>query len=409
MTRSRSRRDSPRVGMFGRLGSGNIGNDASLDVLIGDLRARHPAAVVDFMCSGPEVVARQYGLAARHLHWFHSSAIARSRPRVLARIAVGAAVDAWRTAAWVRRHDAVIVPGMGTLESTLQERPWQMPWSLFLLSLSGRLFGVKVALACVGASYIPEPVNRWLMVNAARMAHYRSFRDLRSRSELARMGVPCTSDPVFPDLVLAVSRPPTPRSSGPLTVAVGVMAFHGSSSERGRSKQIHASYVDSMVRVVTALLDAGHGVRLVIGDAEDDHTALTILDLVHGHRTSAAERVSYEPAASYDDVMTQLATTDVVAAARYHNVVAGLALHKPTMAIAYGDKHEALLTQMGVPDLFQPIRDLDPDLLVSQLALLDRRRAQVSDVLRRHHDANRTAVEQQLEELDAALLVGTRA
>jgi hypothetical protein len=59
---------------------------------------------------------------------------------------------------------------------------------------------------------------------------------------------------------------------------------------------------------------------------------------------------------------------------------------------------------MGVPDHFQPIRDLDADLLVAQLARLDRQRAEVSDVLRRHHDANRAAVEQQLDDLDAALL-----
>jgi polysaccharide pyruvyl transferase WcaK-like protein len=213
---------------------------------------------------------------------------------------------------------------MGTLESTLQERPWQMPWSLFLLSLSARLSGVKVALACVGASHIPEPVNRWLMVTAARMAHYRSFRDVRSRDELARMGVRCASDPVFPDLVLALSRPTAPRSSGQLTVAVGVMAFHGSNAERGRSAEVHTTYVEAMVRVVTALVDAGHRVRLVIGDAEDHETALTILDRVHDHRADAARHVQYEPAVSYDEVMTQVATTDVVAAARYHNVVAGL-------------------------------------------------------------------------------------
>jgi polysaccharide pyruvyl transferase WcaK-like protein len=393
----------PRVGLFGRLGAGNIGNDASLDVLLADLRTRHPSAAVDFMCSGPDLITRRYGLPAQHLHWFHSGVRRRTLP-TLGRIAAGAVIDAWRTTAWVRRHDAVIVPGMGTLESTLQERPWQMPWSLFLLSLSARLSGVKVALACVGASHIPEPVNRWLMVTAARMAHYRSFRDVRSRDELARMGVRCASDPVFPDLVLALSRPTAPRSSGQLTVAVGVMAFHGSNAERGRSAEVHTTYVEAMVRVVTALVDAGHRVRLVIGDAEDHETALTILDRVHDHRADAARHVQYEPAVSYDEVMTQVATTDVVAAARYHNVVAGLALHKPTIAIAYGNKHEDLLAQMGVPDHFQPIRDLDADLLVAQLARLDRQRAEVSDVLRRHHDANRAAVEQQLDDLDAALL-----
>jgi polysaccharide pyruvyl transferase WcaK-like protein len=394
--------------MFGRLGSGNIGNDATLDVLMRHLRARHPDAVVDFMCSGPESMRSRYGVDARHLHWFHSGA-STSRPRTLARIAAGAVTDAWRTAAWVRRHDAVIVPGMGSLESTLQERPWQMPWSLFLLSLSGRLFGVRVAFACVGASRIPEPANRRLMVTAARLAHYRSFRDAASRQALVLMGLDCAADPVYPDLVLALSGPTGHRTGGPPTVGIGVMAFRGSNAERARSVEIHSSYVQAMVRVVTALLDAGLDIRLVIGDAEDDETALAILDLVRGERPANGDRVRYAPATSYDDVLAQLAETDVVAAARYHNVIAGLALHKPTVAIAYGDKHGAVLEQMGVPDLVQPIRDLDTDLLVSRLCRLARQPDDVSEVLRRHHDVNRMAVERQLEELDAVLFGGTRA
>ena len=45
----------PRVGLFGLLGSGNVGNDASLEAVLAYLRADHPDAVIDAMCMGTVV------------------------------------------------------------------------------------------------------------------------------------------------------------------------------------------------------------------------------------------------------------------------------------------------------------------------------------------------------------------
>ena len=45
---------APRVGLFGLLGEGNIGNDASMEAVLRYLRADHPDAILDAMCPGPE-------------------------------------------------------------------------------------------------------------------------------------------------------------------------------------------------------------------------------------------------------------------------------------------------------------------------------------------------------------------
>ncbi len=73
-------------------------------------------------------------------------------PADIAGKGLGKLVDAFRIAAWVRRHDVVIVPGTGILESTLPLRPWGMPYSLFLVCAAGRLLRTPVALVGVGAS-----------------------------------------------------------------------------------------------------------------------------------------------------------------------------------------------------------------------------------------------------------------
>jgi len=80
------------VGLFGLLGSGNIGNDASMESILGYLGARHPSAVVDAMCMGPGQLTARYGLPAIPLQWAKqfegrlggaSSAAARALGKIL--------------------------------------------------------------------------------------------------------------------------------------------------------------------------------------------------------------------------------------------------------------------------------------------------------------------------------------
>lgn len=128
---------SVRVGVFGLLGSGNLGNDGSLEAVLGYLRAEHPEAVVDALCGGPEAVTSRFGIPATRLHWYRGEYRTASRAGAVAGKGLGKLVDVVRTAAWVRRHDVVIVPGMGVLEATLPLRPWGFPYALFLLCAGG--------------------------------------------------------------------------------------------------------------------------------------------------------------------------------------------------------------------------------------------------------------------------------
>ena len=144
----------PRVGLFGLLGAGNIGNDASMEAVLRYLRADHPDAIVDAMGPGPEQITSRYGIDAIPLTWHHRREQQVGRLTAVALKALGKGVDAVRIASWVRRHDAVIIPGMGVLEASLPLRPWETPYIMFALCASGRLFGTKVALVSVGANSI---------------------------------------------------------------------------------------------------------------------------------------------------------------------------------------------------------------------------------------------------------------
>src|SRR3954451_7583633 len=365
-----------RVGVFGLLGSGNLGNDGSLEAVLGYLRAEHPEAVVDALCGGPEAVTARFGMPATRLHWYRGEYRTASRAGAIAAKGIGKLVDAFRTAAWVRRHDVVIVPGMGVLEATLPLRPWGFPYSLFLLCASGRLLRTRVALVSVGAAEIGNRPTPALVRWSARLATYRSYRDAQSRDAMRAMGVNTARDGIYPDLAFSL---PTPRASTPSdspgTVCLGVMDFHGGNDDRAQAEEIYRRYLDGTIRFVRALVQEGRPVRLLTGDACDAAVVAAILDAVDSPLVTAAEP------ASLADLMQEMAAADTVVAVRYHNLICALKTGTPVLALCYAAKSDALMAGMGLGAYCHPAREVDADRLLEQFRELEKRSAEVRQTL----------------------------
>ncbi|GAA3149836.1 polysaccharide pyruvyl transferase family protein [Streptomyces rectiviolaceus] len=386
---------STRVGVFGLLGSGNLGNDGSLEAVLGYLRAEHPTAFVDALCGGPEVVAARYRIPATRLHWYRGEYRTASRAGAVAGKGLGKLVDAFRTAAWVRRHDVVIVPGMGVLEATLPLRPWGFPYSLFLLCASGRLFGTRVALVGVGAAEIGNRSTRTLIRWSARLAAYRSYRDAQSRDAMRAMGVDTARDEVYPDLAFALPAPGASAPSG--LVCVGVMDFHGGDDDRARAGEIHRRYLDGTTRFVRTLVEDGRPVRLLTGDACDAPVAAAILDAVDSPLVTTAD------AASLADLMKETAAADTVVATRYHNLICALKAGTPTLALSYAAKSDALMDRMGLAAYCHPAREVDADRLLEQFRSLEKHSAELRQTLTERNHVAARQLEDQFTALTTAL------
>jgi polysaccharide pyruvyl transferase WcaK-like protein len=394
---------APRVGLFGLLGSGNLGNDGSLEAVLAFLRAEHADAVLGCLCAGPARVSARYGITATRLHWYRSEYQTASGVTAIALKVLGKGIDAIRTAMWVRRFDVVIVPGMGVLEATLPLRPWGFPYSLFLLCASGRLFGTKVALVNVGANVIHQRLTRWLFTSAAKLAHYRSYRDTPSRDAMRRMGVDTSGDDVYPDLAFALPTPPD-VSVATRTVGVGVMAFYGGNNDRQRADEIYASYVEKTKRFVRWLVDNDHRIRLFTGDHLDESVVQEILSDLRVHRPELEpSRIVAEPASSLEDLMQQMSSVETVVATRYHNVLCALKLSKPTLSVGYAAKHDVLMAEMGLADFCQSIHSLDVERQIEQFTALDSRREQLKCTMVERNLANVRRLERQYAVLSAAL------
>ena len=402
-----SRRDQstgpPRVGLFGNLGSQNIGNDGSMESVLRYLKTEHPDAIVDAMCAGPERLKAEYGIEAVPMSWYNYYEQRVSGVMAAVLKVLGKGVDVARTASWARKHEVVIVPGMGVLESTLPLRPWQFPYSMFLLCASGKLFRTKVALISVGADIIDKRATRWLSNSAARLAFYRSYRDTYSREAMRQRGLDVTRDHVYPDLVFGLPTPDT-DASDPLTVGVGVMAYYGSNDDRPQANAIYASYVANIKCFVRWLVDNDRGIRLLVGDGSDDSVVQEILaDLRTCRPNLPPGQVVAARVSSIAEVMQEIAQVGTVVATRYHNVLCALKLSKPTVSLGYSAKHRALMADMGLPEFCQSANSFDVNLLIKQFTELESRSPELRQVMAERNLVNERHLGEQFAALSALL------
>jgi polysaccharide pyruvyl transferase WcaK-like protein len=343
--------------------------------------------------------------------WFHKYQERVSGMPAVALKILGKGIDTARTVSWVRRHDVVIVPGAGVLEASLPLWPWGMPYAMFLLSASGRLFGTKVGLVGVGAGAINKRATRWLSNSAARLAYYRSYRDAGAREALRRRGVDTTRDHVYIDLAFALPCP-SDEPGDPDLVGVGVMEYRGSNDERGQADEIYSAYVAAMKQFVRWLADNGRKVRLFVGDTNgsDDSVVQEILaDLRESRPGLDPAQVVAEPTVSYADVLRGMSACGSVVAIRYHNLIGALRLSKPTISISYSPKHDVLMSEMGLAGFSQPVNDLDVDRLIEQFTELGKRSAELRQAMKERNAANEQVLDAQFAELTAVLFADWQA
>jgi polysaccharide pyruvyl transferase WcaK-like protein len=366
------KRAPARIGLFGLFGVGNFGNEGSLEAMLRFLRSARPQSELVCICSDPARVQQEHGIQARPMRCpSPTSAIFRALDRVLLRLPRVLHL-ALQTLHEARTVDALIIPGTGILDD-FGERPWATPLSLCLWCVTARLCGAKVAFVSIGAGPINHTTNLRLMKLAARMAHYRSYRDTVSRDFMRGIGLDTFRDPIYPDIAFTLPEPqqrPGKAPDRPLTVGLGVMAYYGWQADPHRGKAIYECYVGKLARFTNWLLRTGHRVRLLTGQASDQRAVDDLLALVAAGNPSAGDRIVAEPAASLHDLMRQLLDTEVVVATRFHNVVCALKLGKPTISLGYADKNDALLMEVGLGDFCQHVEQINVDLLIRQFTRL---------------------------------------
>ena len=409
MNPKETNRKPTKISFFGNFGQGNLGNESTLEAILYNLHQHLPDAEVNCICTGPEATATTHSIAAFPIHdIFVTPRLLRHHPlaRFLWKVFIGIPRELYR---WLKAFqtlegtDMLIVPGTQFLSDNLTG-PFGWPYLAFKWSVTAKVRGCKLLFVSVGVGPLRHRLSRVFVKVALLLADFRSYRDDFSRQYVCRIGFDATHDPVYPDLAFSLPMATIPQGRqsdrGQPVIAVGVKNYrgqYGHTPPQHHTDEVYRRYIDMVTTLVAWLLEHTYTVRLVFGDMSYDPPVLADL------RKSLQERaVKYEnhqlldePIKSQEALVLQLATCDVVVSARFHNVVLGLLLDRPVIALSYHEKFSALLDSPELAKYYLQIDHVDASTVIDKLLELQRNRDELKRHIRRRVDECRTALDEQ--------------
>jgi len=393
------------VAFWGNFGTLNLGNECTLAAAIANVHAQLPQARLLCVCCEPQDAAARHRIAAVAMSAPADASGGGGRLLRMARRLRRELRD-WRAALRVAANfDALLVTGTGILTDT-GEGALGLPYQLFKWCLCTRLRGGRVLFVSVGAEAIRQPLTRFLLKRALRLAAYRSYRDGHSVARLRASGIATAGDAVVPDLAFSLppQAVPAPRAA-PAPVAVGLFNYRGRGQDGAADAAAYRGYVEMITALIAALLTKGHAVRVIIGDLAYDAAVLEDVRTRLAARGLVAGRGALEdaPAMSWEQLLTQLEGVDFVIASRFHNVLLALLLGKPVVSLSYEAKNDALMQQMGLGRFCQTLDTADLQRLLLQFRELQQDATALRATLAQRAAANRAQLQQQYEAIAALL------
>jgi polysaccharide pyruvyl transferase WcaK-like protein len=396
-----------KISLFGQFGSGNTGNDGSLESMILSLRKLRPDAELLCICSDPNVVQARFGIAAMSVG---GSALSGPAVGVLNRMLFNLPRRLLLLSTALSQFsgiDVLIIPGTGILDD-FQESAFGWPLVLFCWCLAARLRKTRIAFVSIGAGPIDGRLSRWLLVSAARMATYRSYRDDTSLRFMTSLGVDVATDHRYPDIAFSLPSPPPGKrrtsqdltgADTPMTIGVGIMQYRGWRGDDPQADDIYAGYITRISDLVARLLAEGHRVCLFKGDVTDEQAENDILKgLEHAIPGEARERLETHSSTSLHDVMTLIARVDVTVVSRYHNLVCSLKMGRPCISLGYAQKNDDLMQAFGQQTYCRHIETFETEELLTLVRRLisDRQGAEEAIGLVNAHVQRQLADQQDL-------------
>jgi polysaccharide pyruvyl transferase WcaK-like protein len=403
--RERKRKKQKRIGLFGHFGQVNFGNESTLNAVLYHVRRYLPDAEVTCICTDPEFIAVTHKVNAVSMKGIHfRPSWLRGHPltRALRKIIVGLPSELYRWMEAVRvlkDVEVLVVPGTGLLTDAYGQISWG-PYSVFKWSIAAKVRHCKLLFVSVGAGPIYTATGRWLTRSALSLADFRSYRDEESMKYIAGIGVATRYDRVRPDL--AFSLPETTRVHDESrqkprpVVGIGLMEYAGRLSVEHPSNATYLAYLESLVLFVRWLLARGYDVRLLIGDIADRLVVTEFRDLLKKQSVICEEgRIIDEPVLCVQDLLAQLAATDIVVATRFHNLLLALALNKPVISISFHQKCVSLVSEMGLLEYCQDIHRLSTDRLIEQFCEVERNAETLKPRIKHKTDEFRRSLDEQ--------------
>lgn len=416
-TTARPRKSPLRIGIFGHYGNRNLGDESIIEAVIANLRERLPDAELVCLSINPADSRDRHQVEAFPIRYRpdypeagitrasgHATAQAATPPspataagwkarlrkmpvtglliRVIARARDTAATLARerrflrQARARVSSLDLLLITGSNQFLDNFGG-PWGFPYTLLKWTLLAKRTGARVAYISVGAGPLTHPLSFFMIRQALKRADFVSFRDQGSLDLIRRhTGI---EGPVFPDLAhsLAARYPYTRSTSGRscLRVAVNPMPVYDARYWYEADDEKYRAYVGHLSSLCRQILTDGHELALFSTQHKDENVMADILARLQQDPgfSGWSARIFEQRNRSVQELMANLAQSDLVVATRFHATVLPLQLGIPVLGICYYRKAQELLDDVGLGDFQVPLDTLDPDLLIDKYRTLSHR------------------------------------
>jgi polysaccharide pyruvyl transferase WcaK-like protein len=394
------------VALFGMFGVGNLGNECTLQAILLNLRRFLPNAQVRCICGGPHETALSFNVPAFAIRDMLLPPLDSRILRLLRRLVLGIFIEPGRWVKVIKKlagTHLLVMTGTGML-SDVGISPFGLHYDILRWSIAAKVCRCKLLFVSVGVGPIRHPLSNFFVKAALRLADYRSYRDSFSKSYVEGMGIAPKGDAVYPDLAFSLPADMLPearaRDRRKPVIGIGLITYDTScTTTQEKAETVYHHYVAKVATFVGWLIEHNYTVRFLIGDVVYDRRVRQDVRAFlerSGLRYEDGQIID-EPARSVDELLSQLAATDIVVASRFHNVLLALMLRKPVVAISFHEKVDSLMKAMGMTQFLQDIKNVDVNKLIVQLAALEESAESIKGGLERKSELYRGNLEEQYE------------
>jgi polysaccharide pyruvyl transferase WcaK-like protein len=426
---------SKKIGLISPFGCGNLGDVSIQKAVIQNIRKYYPDAQIEPFSLNPERVEKEIGIkgfplchlanVANNQWWLGNGknswfvtllvkmvvGLRRSVPNhKLRRFLLAFIVPPLELQAWIKAYqnlkglDMLMVSGGGQLDDCYGGT-WYHPFTLLMWSIFAKLHQVKFAVVSVGASPIDYKLSRLFHKVVLSLASYRSYRDEDSKKYIARVVGFKKDDPVYPDLAHSLDLQEYNYSvfqtKYRAIVGIGPMGYCDPRSWPKKDSSIYMGYLNKLASFVSWLIEERYGILLFPGEAVGDLPVIKDLrDILDKNGVVYTEgQIIEEPIESIEDLMGELAKTDIAISARFHGTLLPQLLNKPVLAISHHRKVEMLMADTGQSDYCVSIDTFDVDTLKAKFLLLEKNQDLVKQQLAQRTQQYQAALDKQYEHL----------
>lgn len=431
-----------KIGIFGHVGTQNLGDEIIITAVIQNIRSRYPDAQIRAFTFNPEDTRVRHGIAAFPIRRKSATAQQGAQPSNASTVGNSEKTPASETGGikgvlkkipFLFRFLKAMQAGLGLLLGFLAEigflarsfknlkgtdllliagsgqltdqsgGPWAYPYTFYKWTLLARILGTKIAFLSTGTSKLDSSLSRFFFRTALLRADYRSCRDISSGKQVDSLGISGGPVMVVPDLAYSLHMPATDSSSAHALPVVGINPipyFHEFLWHQA-NRGIYEKYVETQAAFAAWLMDKGYAVRFFPTQLRADPPAIQdiLAAMKRKHPGISAPLLVDPPLRSTDDLISAMGQMDIIVAARFHGVLVSHLLHKPVLAVSYHHKTADLMARMGQAECTLDIDACTLDALISRFTFLESQGNIISAELERRVPPCRAALASQYDQV----------